>query len=369
TWVARSVAYSPACNKTIVEMSIRRLNEKRSQGQAHHQIIAVACDIDHAKEITKLYEEYGLTAGVVSSDDPDNAEEVIIEYKKGQFDVVVNVNMLGEGFDHPNISIAAIFRPFRTLAPYAQFIGRALRKIPDGNQSIDNIAHVVYHTELDLDELWGFYTGQKTKADKRKVIELEYHREKYSRDIGDVNAEGSIVYNTKEFLADGVANVYRNEILENIQKQELKIGNLANIMRTEGYSEAEIDDIKALQKRRLDGEITEKRNKLREELIREELHKIHQENVVAQIADLFSNTGIDPRGNELPSRTSSPFLRTAGTNDAYVIKYINQTLKNRIKRGIDEWETYDFEQARLLLPQIIQAIYSKIKKWRNKNGE
>ncbi|MGO4787430.1 DEAD/DEAH box helicase family protein [Paenibacillus sp. 2KB_20] len=361
TWVTRSVAYSPACNKTIVEMSIRRLYEKRSQGQAHHQIIAVACDIEHAKEVKKLYEEYGLTAGVVSSDDPDSAEDVIIEYKKGQLDVVVNVNMLGEGFDHPNISIAAIFRPFRTLAPYAQFIGRALRKLPEGNQAIDNIAHVVYHTELDLDELWDFYTGQKTKAERKKVIEIEYHRvQKYSRDIGDINTEGKVIYNTREFLADGIANLYRNEILENIQKQELKIENLANIMRSEGYSESEIEDFKALQKRKLDGEITEKRNKLREELIREELHKIHKEDVIAQIDDLFSRTGIDPKGNELPNRTSSPFLKSAGTNDAYAIKYINQTLKNRIKRGIDEWETYDFEQARLLLPQIVQAIYNKI---------
>ncbi len=169
-WVTRSVAYSAACNRTIVQMSIKRLNEKRLQGLAHHQIIAVTCDIEHAKEVKALYEEYGLNSAVVSSDDPENAEDVIIEYKKGQLDVVVNVNMLGEGFDHPNISIAAIFRPFRTLAPYAQFIGRALRKIHEGNDAIDNISHVVYHKELGLDNLWSFYTGQRTKAERKKSI-------------------------------------------------------------------------------------------------------------------------------------------------------------------------------------------------------
>ena len=31
--------------------------------------------------------------------------------------------MLGEGFDHPQLSVAAIFRPFRSLAPYLQFVG------------------------------------------------------------------------------------------------------------------------------------------------------------------------------------------------------------------------------------------------------
>jgi DNA repair protein RadD len=29
----------------------------------------------------------------------------------------IQVQMLGEGFDHPKLSVAAIFRPFRSLAP------------------------------------------------------------------------------------------------------------------------------------------------------------------------------------------------------------------------------------------------------------
>ncbi|WP_052429274.1 DEAD/DEAH box helicase family protein [Paenibacillus borealis] len=360
-WVTRSVAYSPACNRTIVEMSIKRLTEKRSQGKAHHQIIAVACDIDHAKDVRDLYAEYGLTAAVVSSDDPEAAEDVIIEYKKGQIDVVVNVNMLGEGFDHPNISVAAIFRPFRTLAPYAQFIGRALRKIPVGNDTIDNVAHVVYHTELGLDQLWAFYTGQRIKSERKKVIEFEYHRDyKQNRAVGDVNTEGNVVTTTREFLSDGVASLYREQIQDNIRKEELKIENVANIMREQGHTEVEIDEYKTSQKRRVDGEITEKRNKLREELIREELHKIHKEDVINQVETLFAETKADPKGRELPSNTTSQFLKSADTNIAYAMKYINQSLKNKVKRGIDEWESYDFEQARILLPQIIDAIRVKI---------
>ena len=42
--------------------------------------------------------------------------------------------MLGEGFDHPKLSVAAIFRPFRTLAPYIQFVeeflGLSCKTIP-----------------------------------------------------------------------------------------------------------------------------------------------------------------------------------------------------------------------------------------------
>lgn len=169
-WVTRSVAYSDACNREIVKMSIERLNEKRRLGGAHHQIIAVACGIEHAKRIMNLYSEYNLKSDYVASDRPDESEKVIIEFKKGQIDVLVNIDMLSEGFDHANISIAAIFRPFRTLSPYAQFIGRALRKIQGDkiNDDIDNIAHVIYHKELGLEELWKYYSGQKELANQKE---------------------------------------------------------------------------------------------------------------------------------------------------------------------------------------------------------
>ncbi|WP_052947376.1 DEAD/DEAH box helicase [Aneurinibacillus tyrosinisolvens] len=362
-WVTRSVAYSPKCNQTIVEMSIKRLLEKRRLGSAHHQIIAVACDINHAKDIKALYEAQGLTAAVVTSDEPDKAEDTIIDYKKGQIDVVVNVNMLGEGFDHPNISIAAIFRPFRTLSPYAQFIGRALRKIKDGDDNIDNLAHVVYHTELDLDELWAYYPGQKIKGERKKIIELEYYREQASErntDIGEVNAEGKVIGNIKEFLSDGIAARHSEEIQKRIDEREEKINKVADMMRTEGFSELDVEDYIKSQKQQLDKEITDKRNKLREELIREELHKVHTEDIVNRVDILFEETGIDPKGIELPSNTTSSFLKSAETNDAYIMKYINNSLKQKLKRSINEWETYDFEQAKKLLPELIERLKQKI---------
>ena len=61
--------------------------------------------------------------------------------------------MLGEGFDHPKLSVAAIFRPFRTLAPYIQFVGRVLRVIVQNSPGHpDNYGHIVTHAGMNLDE-------------------------------------------------------------------------------------------------------------------------------------------------------------------------------------------------------------------------
>jgi hypothetical protein len=61
--------------------------------------------------------------------------------------------MLGEGFDHPKLSVAAIFRPFRSLAPYVQFVGRIMRVIVQNDPGHpDNMGHIVTHLGMNLDE-------------------------------------------------------------------------------------------------------------------------------------------------------------------------------------------------------------------------
>lgn len=367
-WVTRSVAYSPECNKTIVNMSLKVLEEKRRLGEAHHQIIAVACSIDHAKQIVDLYNASGYSADYVTSDRPEESEKAIINYKKGQIDVLVNVNMLGEGFDHPNISIAAIFRPFRTLPPYAQFIGRSLRRIQveGAIDDIDNVAHVIYHKELDLDELWDFYTGQKHKATRKKQIEREFEKEfSQNREVGDVNPGGDILKTTKEFLSDGIGVKYKETLQNVIIEREKSFHEVSKKMRDAGISEVEIEEFIKLQKRKLEDYIDEKRNKLREELIREELHEAHKENITNLVENLFEETGIEPKGDELPRNSSNKMFLSAKTNDAYAMMYINFNLKQRLKRGIDEWETFDFEEASKVLPLLIQKLKEKIERTGN----
>ncbi len=63
--------------------------------------------------------------------------------------------MLGEGFDHPPLSVAAIFRPFRSLSPYIQFVGRVMRVTQEGSPGHrDNQAYIVSHIGLNNDEHW-----------------------------------------------------------------------------------------------------------------------------------------------------------------------------------------------------------------------
>ena len=152
-WFSRGVALARPCNQHIVDSSLEKLEELRQSG-TQHQLIAVACSINHAKEIRSLYNERGYNSEVIHSKQTEDEQEAILtSLRNGTLDCIIQVQMLGEGFDHPKLSVAAIFRPFRTLAPYIQFVGRIMRVIVQNDPTHpDNVGHIVTHLGMNLDE-------------------------------------------------------------------------------------------------------------------------------------------------------------------------------------------------------------------------
>lgn len=150
-WFSRGIALSEVCNKSIVDNSLEKLEELRQTG-TQHQLIAVACSVDHARSIRSLYSARGYSADIIYGQmDEDKKEDVLRRLKNGELDCIVQVQMLGEGFDHKKLSVAAIFRPYRTLAPYIQFVGRILRVIVQNDPTHpDNYGHVVTHSGMNL---------------------------------------------------------------------------------------------------------------------------------------------------------------------------------------------------------------------------
>ena len=162
-WVNRSVAYSKECSQQVINHSLETLALKRKDYEKH-QILAVACNDEHAKDVAQWFNDAGMQATYVStrSLSERDIEQRLKDFSNGLYDVMVSIQLLGEGYDNPNISIIALFRPYKTLGPYAQAIGRGLRRIRGENISdFSNYCNVVYHKELNLDSLWEYYKNQK----------------------------------------------------------------------------------------------------------------------------------------------------------------------------------------------------------------
>lgn len=162
-WINKSVSLSGVCSKQIIEQTKQVLMYKR-KSYPNHRVLAITCNDEHAQSICKWFNDAGMSATYVSTNSNNERENEVrlSDFAQGKYDVMVSIQMLGEGYNNPDISTISIFRPFKSLTPYAQAIGRGLRKIPNAKSDLDNFCNVIYHKEIGLEKLWEYYKQQKT---------------------------------------------------------------------------------------------------------------------------------------------------------------------------------------------------------------
>jgi DNA or RNA helicases of superfamily II len=153
----RSIVTSEETLYTIVDASIRALNKIRTEtGEPRHKIIASALNYHHCIQVVEAYRARGLRADYVHSlqDGAENTR-VLNQLKNHELDVIVQVRKLGEGFDHPYLSVASVFSIFKELSPFVQFVGRIMRVIDQNSpESINNQGVVVFHAGSNIARLW-----------------------------------------------------------------------------------------------------------------------------------------------------------------------------------------------------------------------
>ena len=162
-WFRRGIALSQDCCDSIAQKAKEKLQNLRSNFKnTSHQIIAVAISIRHAREFVKpAFEKLGLKVGLVSSQNKKTNDNVLKKLEQGKLDVIINVGMLGEGFDHKRLGVAAIFRPFATLNPYIQFIGRVIRS-NEGTEYCWVVSHLGLNQIKRFDEFKLFDSKDKS---------------------------------------------------------------------------------------------------------------------------------------------------------------------------------------------------------------
>jgi superfamily II DNA or RNA helicase len=153
----RSIVTSEETLNTIVDASIRELDRIRSEtGDKRHKIIASALNYEHCIQIVGAYKARGRQADYVHSREESAANDrVLSRLANHDLDVIVQVRKLGEGFDHPYLSVAAVFSIFRELSPFVQFVGRIMRVIVQNDAaSIFNQGTVVFHAGANVARRW-----------------------------------------------------------------------------------------------------------------------------------------------------------------------------------------------------------------------
>ena len=93
------------------------------------KILVFACNIEHARNLSLILKaKYNINSDFVDSQvSPKQRVEKINQFRKGEIDVLCNVDILTTGFDVPDVDCVLIARPAKSTVLYTQMIGRGMR--------------------------------------------------------------------------------------------------------------------------------------------------------------------------------------------------------------------------------------------------
>jgi len=170
----RSIVTSTETLNTIVDASIRELDRIRTlTGENRLKIIASALNYEHCIQVVAAYRARGKRADYVHSKEDGAANERVMQrLANHELDVIVQVRKLGEGFDHPFLSVAAVFSVFRELSPFVQFVGRIMRAVAQNEPDNPlNQGSVIFHAGANIARRWQDFQ-QFSQADQEFFDQL-----------------------------------------------------------------------------------------------------------------------------------------------------------------------------------------------------
>jgi superfamily II DNA or RNA helicase len=128
--VAEKIAMSNVRNRQIVDHYINSRDK-------YKPLLVFAIDVDHAITLNGIFQSRGIksdfvvsnikAAGTGATISPQENGRKIQQFRDGELEVLINVEMLTEGTDLPNIQTVFLTRPTTSTILMTQMIGRALR--------------------------------------------------------------------------------------------------------------------------------------------------------------------------------------------------------------------------------------------------
>lgn len=152
------------------------------------QALCFAVTIEHAQHLAEAFLEANVHAAMVCGETtPEERRRLLHDYERGTLEVLCNVGVLTEGYDHPATSCIILARPTQSRALFVQAIGRGTRLAPGKRDCIilDITDNCLKHRlqPVTLSSVLG-----KALQDRESLIEAKV-REEEEREKGQFLSE------------------------------------------------------------------------------------------------------------------------------------------------------------------------------------
>ena len=207
------------------------MDEIKTRTARKERVLVTTLTKKMAEELTDYYLEYGIKVKYMHSDiDTLERTEIIRGLRKGEFDVLVGINLLREGLDIPEVSLVAILEAdkegyLRSRRSLIQTMGRAARNVE---------GHVI----LYADRITGSMQEAIDEVNRRREVQEKYNLENNINPKSIVReiAESIVDYEIeKENEVNKAIKQYKSEkdVEKEIKKLDKQIKKLAEELNFE----------------------------------------------------------------------------------------------------------------------------------------
>ena len=207
------------------------MDEIKLRTEKRQRVLVTTLTKKMAEELTDYYLEYGIKVKYMHSDiDTLERTEIIRGLRKGEFDVLVGINLLREGLDIPEVSLVAILEAdkegyLRSRRSLIQTMGRAARNVE--GKVILYADRVTGSMQEAIDEV-----NRRREVQEKYNIENDINPKSVEREIAESLVDYEII---KEEKNNKIKKEYRNqvEIEKEIKRLDSEIKKLAEELNFE----------------------------------------------------------------------------------------------------------------------------------------
>ena len=148
------------------------INECRKRADAKERVLVTTLTKRTAEELTDYLREIGINVQYLHSEiDAIERVEILRSLRKGEFDVLVGINLLREGLDLPEVSLVAILDAdkegfLRSETSLIQTAGRAARHLN---------GEVILYADVKTQSIQKFLAVSEYRRKKQLAYNQEHH--------------------------------------------------------------------------------------------------------------------------------------------------------------------------------------------------
>lgn len=224
--IVKEITENAARNNYIVNECV---NNKNKYGKT----LVFAINVNQAIILSKLFRDNGMKSDYVVSSIKDKSTHATVstednmrkikEFREGRIDVLVNVNILTEGTDIPNVQTIFLTRPTTSKILFNQMIGRGLRGVKAGGTEK---AYIVSFVDEWKDKI--NWISPKSLPEYGCYIEGTNERKKYLQNLIEIRL-------IEQFASDVDRKIRIDEVKEDGDESFEVIGAYAFTIDNEEY--------------------------------------------------------------------------------------------------------------------------------------